>query len=272
MDSSTAPAGATGKIRRFVSENSATLTVAGVAVLLLGIFYSFKAYTSDKKIKLDSVSYTTEQSLLDAKHAEEDLLARQTLSAFQPPSGSSGTIVQSGMAIIQDTEIVGSAGPDKTPMQLLQQMSGGDPQEEAAITLSDVDLKSTVYPTQAEGPDLSISPSSLDEVSAKAKAARASAPVSYTLFSDGAAYNEFRKKNPASTLPEADFTRQRVAILVSVSNMPNKIFEVLSADSSGKEAVVTYRINPLAAAEEGPDRYAFAVLEKGAKPVRLVQQ
>ena len=272
MDSTTEPAGTKSTISRFAAENSATLTVAVVAVLLLGIFYSFKAYTSDKKIKLDSVSYTTEQSLLDAKHAEEDLLARQTLSAFQPPAGSSGTVAQSGMAIIQDSEILGSAGPDKTPMQLLQQMSGGDPQEDPAVSLSDSDLKSTVYPMQTEGPNLSISPTSLDDVSAKAKAARASAPVSYTLFSDAAAYNEFRKKNPASTLPAADFTRQRVAILVSVSNMPNKIFEVLSADSSGKEALVTYRINPLAAAEEGPDRYAFAVLEKGAKPVRLVQQ
>ena len=271
MDSGAAPITAKEKIRRFATENSATLTVAGVAVLLLVVYYSYKAYTADRKISLDNVAYTTEQALLDAKHAEEDLLARQTVSSFQPPSGSTDSLPQSGISIIQDSNILGSAGPDKTPAQMLQQVSGG-PEEPAAITLSDTDLKATVYPSQSDAPNLSISPTSLDEIDAKNKAVRVSAPVSHLLFEDAASYAAFRKLHPASSLPQADFARQRVAILVSTSRMPNRIFEVLSADSSGPEAVVTYRINPLAAAEDGPDRYAFAVLEKNSKPVRLAQQ
>jgi len=257
------------RARRFAQEHSSLLTVLGVFVVLLGLLSAYKIFTADRKISVHPREITD----FDSQNAADDLAARHRAAVVSEQSSATEGEPQLRMAVIPDKEVVGLSAPNKTPEQLLNQLASGPEDNYAPVSLSNSDLELTISPIQTPGPNLSVSSSTLDEIDERNKSAKLSAPVSQLIFRDGASYAEFRRLHPSGGLPQlVDFGKSCVVVLISVSDFPSKVFEIVSFGVSGSETVVKYRINPMAALEGGSDRYAFALLDSSSGAVRLEQQ
>ena len=99
------------------------------------------------------------------------------------------------------------------------------------------------------------------------------APVDYQLFKSSGTWNAFTRSHKGR-FPEADFSREYMLILVSVSDLPSGIFKVADVKRTEQEVVVLYRVDPLAMAA-GPGAkerglYSATPVPKGPT-VRLEQ-
>lgn len=256
------------RLRRFAAEHSSLLLVAGLFLFLFGVLCAYKAYTSDKRLSVRSSEVTD----FDSKNAADDLAARQRAAVSSEQDAAAGE-PQTRMAVIPDKDMVGLSGPDKTPEQLLRQLASGPEEEYTSVSLSNKDLEYKIMPVQAQGPNLSVSATAIEEIDEHNKSVKLSAPVTHYAFRDAASYGEFRRLHPSGGLPQqVDFGKNCVVVLVSASSLPNKVFEAVSSETAAGQAVVKYRLNPLAASEPGPDRYAFALLDASITGVVLEQQ
>lgn len=68
------------------------------------------------------------------------------------------------------------------------------------------------------------------------------APVRYFVIRNTEEYKEFKRRARGS-YPEVDFKKQMVVVLESDSNLPDNVFELVSAEEKDGELVVSYRVN-----------------------------
>lgn len=68
------------------------------------------------------------------------------------------------------------------------------------------------------------------------------APVRYFIIRNVEEYKEFKRRARGS-YPTVDFDKQMLVVLESDSNLPDNVFELISAENQDGELVVSYRVN-----------------------------
>jgi len=68
------------------------------------------------------------------------------------------------------------------------------------------------------------------------------APVRYFIIRNTEEYKEFKRRARGS-YPTVDFDKQMLVVLESDSNLPDNVFELVSAENKEGELVVSYRVN-----------------------------
>jgi len=96
------------------------------------------------------------------------------------------------------------------------------------------------------------------------------AAVSHKVFRTQKDYAAFTSTHRGD-FPKADFRSQMVVMLLSMSDFPNRIFEITDCVYSSGKITVKYKINPLSAADQQDDAYSAAVVKKSGAKIVLEQ-
>ena len=82
-------------------------------------------------------------------------------------------------------------------------------------------------------------------------------------------YKQF-KRRARGDYPQVDFNKQQVVVLESVSNLPDKVFEIVSAKEENGKLLVQYRVNVFGLDKKINTHSAVAV-PKSQLPVEIKQ-
>jgi len=238
--------------------------------------------------KLPSVDGQVQQSLDAAKAAGG---ARGSM--IPPPSQNLSTsAVNSAGAIkvVRNKDFGGVAESPKDLMALLNDLGGGDTKKPSPIALKESDLVNGKIADLGGVPkrDPHLKVSSMPEMGRGAGeegVTMYSAPVDYKVFKSSDTWWAFANSHKCRSTVEAasgfkplslaspDFSRDTVLVLISLSDLPNGIFKIIKFEKSGKELVVSYRVDPMAMAaggEGGHDFYSAVVVPKSSS-IKLQQ-
>jgi hypothetical protein len=180
--------------------------------------------------------------------------------------------------LVKSGEFEGVAEDPQSIMDTLAEMSGANKYKIAPVHLTDADLRKKLLLTSPEKlrPLNSSAVLRPGESAAPLHAGGKSlitAPVDFQLFKSSETWQAFTDSHKGR-FPAADFSREQMLILVSVSELPSGIFKVAGVKKTAREAVVSYRVDPLAmSAETGAkekDFYSAAAVPKDLA-VRLEQ-
>jgi hypothetical protein len=127
------------------------------------------------------------------------------------------------------------------------------------ITPSLQKMEQSLYKPGGNAPGKKLKPGNIDF---------SSFPLSHMVFTDEEGYKLFARTHPGN-FPNADFAKEMVIMLISVSTAPNRIFEIVRIEPKNKEIVVKYKINPQKYYESKTDTYSLMVTGKSKLPVRL---
>lgn len=198
---------------------------------------------------------------------------------------------QGAISLVKDGNFAGVAEKPKGMMETLEELGGGDRRKPAPIALKDSDLDKKIQPVGDPGKEPRLAGQAMPELGRRPGQEGVTllkAPVDYKVFKSSETWWTFaatRKcrstaepaagfKTPLSSFAAPDFSRDAVLVLVSVSELPNGIFRIVKVEKAGKEAVVSYRVDPMAMAagaeSDQHDFYSGAVVPAGLK-VRLAQ-
>ena len=95
------------------------------------------------------------------------------------------------------------------------------------------------------------------------------APVKYFLIQNETEYKAFKNKARGS-YPQADFNKQMLVVLESDSNLPDNVFELISAEEKDGELEVTYRVNVFRL-DHKINSHTALLVDKSRAPVQLKQ-
>ncbi|MFA5161573.1 MAG: hypothetical protein WC421_04950 [Elusimicrobiales bacterium] len=178
-----------------------------------------------------------------------------------------GEAARGHISVRQERDFVGAMMPPKPVSEVLAEMAAA--KKIPAVSMKESDLSRHVSAPGTPSKNAHLSLRGAPPGQAKSKSLP-SAPVSAKVFRDQFNYSEFGKTHPATPLPKADFSRQIAVMLVSISEFPSKIFEPVGASERGGAVTVTYRVNPLAATDDG-NSYPVLVVNSRAASVKLEQ-
>ena len=95
------------------------------------------------------------------------------------------------------------------------------------------------------------------------------APVKYFLVKNTDEYKDFKTRARGS-YPAVDFNKQMLVVLESDSNLPDNVFEIVSAQAQDGQLLVTYRVNVLGLSKKVNSHTVIPVNKTNA-PVELKQ-
>ena len=95
------------------------------------------------------------------------------------------------------------------------------------------------------------------------------APVQALVINSVEQYREFKQRARGS-YPQADFDTQQVLVLESTSNLPDKVFEIISLTPEDGKLVVRYRVNVFGL-DKKTNTHSAVVMEKQELPLSLIQ-
>lgn len=95
------------------------------------------------------------------------------------------------------------------------------------------------------------------------------APVKYFLIQNAAEYKAFKNRARGS-YPQVNFNKQMLVVLESDSNLPDNMFELISAEEKDGELVVTYRVSVLRL-DKKINSHTVLLTNKSKAPVQLKQ-
>ncbi len=180
--------------------------------------------------------------------------------------------------LVKSGEFKGVAEDPRSIMDTLAEMSGADKYKVPPVHLSDSDLRKKVLLSSPEkSRQLNYSAVLRPGESAAPQYAGGksmiTAPVDFQLFKSSQTWKAFADSH-RGRFPVADFSREQMLILVSVSELPSGIFRVSGVKKTAREVVVYYRVDPLImSAETGAKEKDFysAVAVPVELPVRIEQ-
>jgi|GEM_PF-6270522 len=235
---------------------------AALALTITAVFlrdFSAARRTPAAEIPLVSAG----EDLRRAKQAEDAMRARALLADGY---GAAESPCEGHMTVVREKGFAGAALPPKPVSEVLTEISGA--KKRPAVPLRESDFSKVVVSPSLNPPESRIS---LKTAVPGPTNPLPSAPVSAKVFSDGRSYAAFRASHPGSRLPDADFSRQMVVMLVSTSDFPNRIFQAVEARETKGKLVVQYRVNAFAAAQDEDDYYSAIAAMKSKLPVELRQ-
>ncbi len=231
--------------------------------------------------------------------------ARAALAAAQQGGGARASMVpgyrqglstssvrsEGAISLVKDSNFAGVAEKPKGMMETLEELSGGNRRKPAPIALKDSDLDKKISVPGDPGKEPRLAGQAMPELGRRPGqegVTLLTAPVDFKVFKSSEtwwAFTATRKCRSSAAAPSGfkpqpssfsapDFSRDSVVVLVSLSELPNGIFSIVKVEKAGKEAVISYRVDPMAmAAGAETDRHDFytgAVVPAGLK-VRLAQ-
>ena len=106
-------------------------------------------------------------------------------------------------------------------------------------------------------------------VASDSKISMIDAPVKALLINSLEEYREFKRRARGS-YPQADFNKQQVLVLESISNLPDKVFEIISVKNEKDKRIVTYRVSVFGL-EEKTNTHSALLIKKSNLPLELKQ-
>ena len=277
-------------LRTLIYIFSGLIVVFSLLILVnyIGSLTGATAEPQEREEKPASASEQAQQALNAAKYGA---VPRGGLvpGGYRKDLSSAAVNAEGSINLVREKEFGGVAETPKGMMEMLSELSGGKKKPSpVALKDSDLDKKITVGKVLSAEPKLHIS--TMPEMGrAPGQEGRTmfSAPVDYKVFKSSDTWKAFAdshkyrhaaaaqaglKPAVSRTPAETDFSREAVLVLVSVSELPNGIFEIVELERSGGGLVVRYRVDPMGMAAGGGlhDSYSAAVIHKGA-PLRLEQ-
>lgn len=182
------------------------------------------------------------------------------------------------MMLIKEGKFDSVLEPPKPIMDVLQEMSGGGKKKKPVVFMNDRDLGKTVnmpaFSAKGETAAARGVPSPSGNVADEGHIVMPKAPVDFKVFLDPRAWNGFTSSH-RGRYPSVDFSRQMVVMLVSLSEFPSGIFEIVKAAREKDRILIQYRVNPFAMSAENPDAapdaYSAAAVDRADLPIELEQ-
>lgn len=221
----------------------------------------------------------------EAREQEEEdpkAMAQQALAAARSSSRggsqyipyntalSSGAEVagEGGIRVVKDRDFNGVAEKPKGMMDMLNDMGGGR-RKPAPVKLDDSDLDRKMRKIGEDPAEQKLKAAAMPELGrgqAQEGVTLLTAPVDFKVFKSSETWWAFANSHKcrfeagpgpaASTAP--DFAKDRMLVLVSMSDLPNGIFRITAVASEGGGVVVSYRVDPMAmAAGNGEAQHDF---------------
>lgn len=209
-----------------------------------------------------------EDTAIEARTSEAEANAVKYQNAKIPAPDPSMAPAGNHMSFVKDQNYTDITPPPKPIGQVLAEMAGGK-KKGALINISDKDLDMKVKsPSQSNSlqTPLSKKPAALG-ANAKTSVTKFNLAVNCKVFKDEKAYMAFADTHKGKFPRNIDFSRQMAIIMVSMSEWPNRIFEISGIAKEKKRLRVIYRVNPLAANEDVTDFYNIAVTDLSSLPV-----
>ncbi len=186
---------------------------------------------------------------------------------------------QGAIMLVKNGEFGGVAEEPEDMMDKLTELSGSNKKKNPPIRFTEQDLDKTVVISRSNEPEPPLNSSAVpgmdDSTSTlpMGKMNMISAPVDYQLFTSSESWRAFAISHKGH-FPAVDFSKERMLILVSMSDMPSGIFKITGLKKASRETLVLYRVDPLAMStgNEGKEYefYSAAPVPKGAD-IRLRQ-
>ena len=189
---------------------------------------------------------------------------------------SSSVRAEGAIMIVREGNFRGVAEPPKSTLDMLNEMSGVNKRKTQPIALKDGDLDKKIIPIGEPPKKTVLTDSSVPGVGEAQHGGPGmiTAPVDYKLFTSSQTWAAFADSHKCDPV-KADFLKENVLILVSLSDFPGTIFKIMALEKGKKELVVRYRVDVLAMSAAGgtgaQQAYSSAVVPKTDQRVRLEQ-
>lgn len=257
--------------------------VAGFS-LFLGIFIfsvmKNRAAKEDMLSKLPRASSLAERALLDASRGPKNAGYKTSAKIKSSP----------GPLVVKESRFDSVSEPPKSLMEVLQDMAGGgkNKKKPPAIFMKDGDLDKKIIL-----PSFPVKPPRMGGGTLQTSDALPTAPVTYKLFRDSSTWSAFRDSHDikhfsvnSSTKSgfkglygvkrfPPDFASQAAVILVSLSEFPSGIFQIVKIMKEKAKTVIQYRINPFSMSPTNPGAsphaYSAGVIDRPKLPIVLEQ-
>jgi len=239
-------------------------------------FIALNYYDSGRPVPAFSASAEAQRILAEAAASAGTREKAPIAYRTDLPTGSVRS--EGAIMLVKNGEFDGVAEDPSSMMDTLTELSGSNKKKNPPIHFTEQDLDKKVVlsrtgdpenPHKGRVPGLSDSTSSLR----MGEITMITAPVDYQLFSTPETWQAFASSHKGR-FPAADFSTERMLILVSVSDLPSGIFKITGVKKTPRETVVLYRVDPLAMSAESAvkehDFYSAAPVPKGPD-VRLEQ-
>jgi hypothetical protein len=221
-----------------------------------------------------SASAMAQSALASAHYSsfQSDTLPMRAAHTFS----SSGVRAEGAIMIVKEGLFQGVAEPPKNAMDMLGEMSGANSGKTQPVAFKAGDFAKKIGPIGAppKGPALAGSAvPGLGKVT-ESEITMIKAPVDYKFFTSSETWAAFAGSHKCDPV-KADFSKDKVLILVSLSDLPSGIFKITAQEKGKKELVLRYKVDPLAMSvlnEAGTQQaYSAAVVPRTADKVRLEQ-
>lgn len=202
---------------------------------------------------------------------EQDFGRKFEFNKTSAPVYSHGAI-----SIVKDSSFEGVRAKPKTMMQKLQDMAKSKKSKIDPIELNDKDLKKKIFiSTDVLKQAIKISRvPGLGAEQSDSKITMIKVSVDYKLFRNKETWKAFISSHKGD-FPDIDFSKKNALILVSLSDFPSGIFQIVNVIQKSQQIIVKYKVNPLIMAvgsnPDTHDHYTSASIGKSDLPIVLVQ-
>ncbi|MDA8132720.1 MAG: hypothetical protein M0011_14545 [Elusimicrobia bacterium] len=192
-------------------------------------------------------------------------------------STSAAVTTEGGIRLVKDRDFNGVAEKPQGMMDMLNEMGGGR-KKPSPVKLEDSDLDRKMRKIGEDPAEQKLKAAAMPELGRGAGqegVTLLTAPVDFKVFKSSETWwafsNSHKCRYDLRPAPAAgggavspDFSRERVLVLVSLSDLPNGIFRITGVGAQGGQVVVSYKVDPMAmsAASDVPqhDFYSASVV------------
>ena len=260
-----------------------------IFTLLMGVNYIGSMVGGEKPRGVDleaaderpeNAEAMAQQALAAARYSAGSNVRASMIPGTRQGLSTAAVNADGAINVVRSGDFNGVAESPKDMMSMLNEMGGGK-KKPAPIRLKDSDFSKKIRNLGNEpGAEPKLRVSTMPELgrgAAQEGLTLFTAPVEFKVFKSSETWWAFanshkcRQEGDASALAPRpsqlaapDFSRDAVVVLISLSDLPNGIFRIAKLQKSGKNLVVSYKVDPMAmAAGEGAhDYYSAAVLPK----------
>lgn len=242
---------------------------AGLLALFIGLI-ALNYFDAKPEAPAFSAGAAAQHALAEAAFSAD---TREKAPIVYRTDLATGSVRSHGaIMLIKNEEFGGVAEEPEDMMDKLTEMSGSNKKKNPPIRLTEQDLDKTVVISRTNEPEPPLNRSAVPGMGDSTSTLRMgettliTAPVDYQLFTSSDSWRAFAVSHKGH-FPAADFSKERMLILVSVSDMPSGIFKITGVKKAPRETFILYRVDPLAmsAGNEGKEYefYSAAPVPKG---------
>jgi len=262
----------------FLGMNTKTIRSVIYSILAIIAAFAFFIFVDSSGRRTAGERGTAQALARSALEAARYSSLQQTIPPPPPASDNlppSRVRAEGAIMIVRNGDFQGVAEPPKSNMDMLTDMSGAGKRKIQPVALTDSDLDKKMVPIGEQPKKPSLTGFSVPGLGGAPAGGPGmiTASVDYKLFTSSETWTAFSNSHKCG-LVKADFLKENVLILVSLSDFPSGIFKITALERTAKEIVVRYRVDALAMSLENEagaqQTYSSAVVPKYGR-VRLEQ-